>query len=610
MPRIRCSSPTRRSAVCSPRGSWTSPPRATSAARTMRCSRCRAPGSCRQLALASHVERLENVVAGGFPGVIMDTDINFQALRSGDATAIPQMAVTQGVVTVIQQAGPRPAGDHPHRQHLARQQRRPADRQLRPRGRGQYLHPGRPGELEPPQLCPPGERARDLPRRARACRTGCSTTPASRGSPRRAAGPGRADPSPPAPDPSARPSRQRRAAAPASSPPGNGAARAGERPAPAGPAGRLTAAGRGARWTAAGSPARPNQGLRPVGAPGPARPWRAGPAPRPASVRGARRAVRRAGAQPGRPHDRLVCRRSTGDAEPLDALEPAARAAAERGLRRCHDDIAALAARLAQSRDADVAAEGRYAPGGARDPRPSFIRVLGGRPVLLAWAHLKDSPDAPRGRARQLDPQPPAGAPPPGDRHPRRRRAAAGPARHHGGAGGGRAWMGRAGRPALAAVRAARADDRLADAVGLRPRLAGRPGGALAARCPLPAALAGDDSLVRELERQRQLEQEIAQLQRELARETPQCLPEPPPIEPTASPPETAGRDAAATPPECAASEIDRRREEAGGQIGEVTVSLGWDGPARISTSRSSAPNGNAIRSTMPPAAAPVSTST
>ena len=59
-----------------------------------------------QLALTSRVERLENVVAGGFPGVIMDTDVNFQALRNGDPTAIPQMAVTQGVVTVIQKAGP------------------------------------------------------------------------------------------------------------------------------------------------------------------------------------------------------------------------------------------------------------------------------------------------------------------------------------------------------------------------------------------------------------------------------------------------------------------------------------------------------------------------
>ncbi len=59
-----------------------------------------------QLALASRVERLENVVAAGFPGVIMETDVNFQSLRNGDPAAIPQMAVTQGVVTVIQKAGP------------------------------------------------------------------------------------------------------------------------------------------------------------------------------------------------------------------------------------------------------------------------------------------------------------------------------------------------------------------------------------------------------------------------------------------------------------------------------------------------------------------------
>ena len=62
-------------------------------------------GDLPQLPLASHVERLENVVAAGFPGVVMDTDLNFQALRNGDPSAIPQMAVSQGVVTVIQRSG-------------------------------------------------------------------------------------------------------------------------------------------------------------------------------------------------------------------------------------------------------------------------------------------------------------------------------------------------------------------------------------------------------------------------------------------------------------------------------------------------------------------------
>ena len=57
------------------------------------------------LALATALKRLDNVVAGGFPGVILDTDVNFQALKNGDLSAIPQMAVTQGVVTVIQGRG-------------------------------------------------------------------------------------------------------------------------------------------------------------------------------------------------------------------------------------------------------------------------------------------------------------------------------------------------------------------------------------------------------------------------------------------------------------------------------------------------------------------------
>jgi len=59
-------------------------------------------GSGVALPLADTAERLQNVVAAGFPAFIMETDDGFRRLQEGDAGAIPQMAVTQGVVTAIQ----------------------------------------------------------------------------------------------------------------------------------------------------------------------------------------------------------------------------------------------------------------------------------------------------------------------------------------------------------------------------------------------------------------------------------------------------------------------------------------------------------------------------
>ena len=55
-----------------------------------------------RLALTDAVGRLDNVVAAGYPTIVLDSDLNFQALMNGDINAIPEMALTQGVVTVIQ----------------------------------------------------------------------------------------------------------------------------------------------------------------------------------------------------------------------------------------------------------------------------------------------------------------------------------------------------------------------------------------------------------------------------------------------------------------------------------------------------------------------------
>ena len=46
--------------------------------------------------------RLQSVIAAGYPGVILETDENFLRLIEGDASAIPDVAVTEGIVNVEQ----------------------------------------------------------------------------------------------------------------------------------------------------------------------------------------------------------------------------------------------------------------------------------------------------------------------------------------------------------------------------------------------------------------------------------------------------------------------------------------------------------------------------
>jgi len=54
------------------------------------------------LTLTGPVERMQNVIAAGFPGFVMETDATYHRLQQGDATAIPQPAVTQGSVVALQ----------------------------------------------------------------------------------------------------------------------------------------------------------------------------------------------------------------------------------------------------------------------------------------------------------------------------------------------------------------------------------------------------------------------------------------------------------------------------------------------------------------------------
>jgi S1-C subfamily serine protease len=42
------------------------------------------------------------VIAAGYPGIVVNTDVNFERLRHGDAAAVPDIALTDGTVVVVQ----------------------------------------------------------------------------------------------------------------------------------------------------------------------------------------------------------------------------------------------------------------------------------------------------------------------------------------------------------------------------------------------------------------------------------------------------------------------------------------------------------------------------
>ena len=51
---------------------------------------------------ANTTMKLQRVVTSGYPGAIIETDPAYQALISGDTTAIPEMSVSQGIVNTEQ----------------------------------------------------------------------------------------------------------------------------------------------------------------------------------------------------------------------------------------------------------------------------------------------------------------------------------------------------------------------------------------------------------------------------------------------------------------------------------------------------------------------------
>lgn len=76
-----------------------------------------------------------------------------------------------------------------------------------------------------------------------------------------------------------------------------------------------------------------------------------------------------------------------GEAVPLDRLDPAARAAAEARLAALFRDIEAEAAALKESPREGDRLLGDMLRLAMRVPDPSWVRVRGGRPVLVGWGH-------------------------------------------------------------------------------------------------------------------------------------------------------------------------------------------------------------------------------
>lgn len=57
--------------------------------------------------LGSGSLKLTNVIAAGYPGDVLQTDINFAQLQKGDLGAVPDLTVTDGTINTEQQMGPK-----------------------------------------------------------------------------------------------------------------------------------------------------------------------------------------------------------------------------------------------------------------------------------------------------------------------------------------------------------------------------------------------------------------------------------------------------------------------------------------------------------------------
>jgi hypothetical protein len=278
-----------------------------------------------------------------------------------------------------------------------------------------------------------------------------------------------------------------------------------------------------------------------------------------------------------------------GPVTTLDRLEPGERDAAERELQRLLDDLRGLAERLAAGRDIDAQNKAQLLKAALEIPDLSYVRVIGGQPVLLAWSYVHDRGDAPMGvlgRFVASRAPPPAAAPAPAPvpaavitSVPVAAPVVAG--RRFG-------WLWWLLWLLFALLVALISWILLSEACGVRLLSFG-----LIDRCPAPAAAAAPvPALSRVVQREQQLQQEIQELERWIAQRQQQCRIEAAQATPAPEPPPPpAPRPAPPKPPppppqqrtDCPpADDMEKRLAEAGAQSGEVQVSLSWEGLADL----------------------------
>lgn len=269
----------------------------------------------------------------------------------------------------------------------------------------------------------------------------------------------------------------------------------------------------------------------------------------------------------------------SGTPKRLIDLDPDSQRAVRDRLGQLAADIFALADKLGSSADSESQRLAQALRNALEVPDETAIYVVGEQPVLTNWAHQQDVKQAPTGLlsamvpVRRPLPEPAAG---PASVAP----ASVAPVVV--------APMAVASRPPLdwlwwllVAVTGAV----LAAIIWLLIAPCGLSGPAFFNACPARANVSVIDPGLES--RRAQLEAEIAGLERQALGAERACLPEPPP--PPAPPPPPPP-----PPPAPRRDEIDERRERAGGQQGELTVTLAWNSQADLDL-HITCPNGETI---------------
>ncbi|TVS00316.1 MAG: hypothetical protein EA406_00850 [Rhodospirillales bacterium] len=278
-----------------------------------------------------------------------------------------------------------------------------------------------------------------------------------------------------------------------------------------------------------------------------------------------------------------------GTAKRLAELDPETQEAVRAALGELAGDVLALADRLVAGQDAEGQRLAQALRNALEVPDEGSIFVVDGRPVLTNWAHQQDVERAPKGILSAMVPV---------RRSPATPSAALMPA--PGGAvvsAGGTIVAARTPPDWLWWLTVAVTAGVLAAVLWLLIAPCGLAGPGWLNACPRAAQTATVDPAL--VARRPQLEAEIAALERQALlaerscrRELAQAAPPPsavptPGAEPDAVPTPTSDpvaeprADPVPTPaprePARAPDEIDRRRDAAGGQQGELTVTLVWD---------------------------------